>query len=105
MQPLVAVTRSGYVESLHYGAVCAVDSDQKIISKIGDPDMRIFFRSSAKPFQAIPLVKSGAASFFKLNPEEIAIACGSHSGQLKHQKLEVPINDLIESGSINGQLE
>lgn len=86
MQPLVAVTRSGYIESIHYGAICVVDADQKIVYRIGDPDMRIFFRSSAKPLQAISVLKTGAASYFKLDLKEIAIACGSHSGQIKHQE-------------------
>jgi L-asparaginase II len=43
-----------------------------------------FFRSSSKPLQAIPLVESGAADAFDLAEEELALACGSHSGEPRH---------------------
>ncbi|MFN2464172.1 MAG: asparaginase, partial [Candidatus Dormibacteria bacterium] len=36
------------------------------------------------PIQAIPLVESGAADAFGLTPQEIAVACGSHSGEQVH---------------------
>lgn len=44
----------------------------------------MYVRSSAKPFQAIPLLVSGAAEFFGFTDEEIAIICASHSGEERH---------------------
>jgi L-asparaginase II len=41
-------------------------------------------RSSAKPFQAIPLVTTGAADRFHFSTQELAIACGSHNGDPVH---------------------
>ncbi|MGH2523343.1 MAG: asparaginase, partial [Anaerolineales bacterium] len=38
----------------------------------------------AKPFQAIPLVESGAAEAFRLTPRELALACASHRGLEMH---------------------
>ena len=35
-----------------------------VIASAGDPDFFAYFRSSAKPFQAIPLVASGAADAY-----------------------------------------
>lgn len=85
MEPLAAVTRNGYIESVHYGFLCVVDSAGKIIYNLGDCSTSIFFRSSAKPIQALPFLQSGAAKAFDFSLDEIAIACASHSGQKIHQ--------------------
>ena len=45
----------------------------------GDPETRMFFRSSAKPFQAVPLVASGAADAYGFTTEEVALASASHN--------------------------
>jgi len=44
-------------------------------------------RSSAKPFQAIPLLISGAADRFGFTDREVALACGSHNGEPIHTEL------------------
>ncbi|MDF2502504.1 MAG: L-asparaginase [Anaerosporomusa subterranea] len=87
MKPLVAVTRNGYIESLHWGLVCAVDADGKVVFAIGDSETKMFFRSSAKPIQAIPMIQAGAASAYDFTAEEIALACASHTGTPSHQKV------------------
>ena len=81
---LVEVWRGPIVESLHRGHVVAVDGEGKTITALGAPETVIFIRSSGKPFQAIPLIASGAADRFGLTEKEIAIACGSHSGEAIH---------------------
>jgi L-asparaginase II len=81
---LVEVWRGPIIESLHRGHLIAVDGDGKTIAELGDPATVTFIRSSGKPFQAIPLVASGAADRFGLSEKEIAIACGSHSGEPIH---------------------
>jgi L-asparaginase II len=58
--------------------------DGSMVASLGDPEHVTFFRSSAKPFQALPLVISGAADYYGLTPEELALACGSHGGERKH---------------------
>src|SRR5258705_9088325 len=75
---LVEVTRGTIVESRHRGHIAAVDGQGQLVAHLGDPATVTFLRSSAKPFQAIPLVASGAADRFGLTEEEIAIACASH---------------------------
>ena len=82
--PLVEVWRGPIIESLHRGHLVAVDSYGKMVAELGAPDTVTFFRSSAKPFQAIPLITSGAADRFGFTDQEIAIACGSHSGEAIH---------------------
>jgi L-asparaginase II len=84
--PLVEVWRGSIVESRHRGHVVAIDSDGKIVARLGEPEAVTYLRSSGKPFQAIPLVASGAADRFGFTPREIAIACGSHSGGPIHEE-------------------
>ena len=54
------------------------------MDSLGDPASYVYLRSSAKPFQALPLVFSGAADAFGLTGEELAVACASHSAEPRH---------------------
>jgi len=81
---LVKVYRGDTVESIHSGSVAVVDSKGKLIYSIGDPYFVTYLRSSAKPFQAIPLITTGAAKEFGLIQKETAIISGSHNGQKIH---------------------
>ncbi len=81
---LVEVSRGPLVESIHQGHLVAVNGSGETIASLGNPDTVTFFRSSGKPFQAIPIVSSGAADQFQFTDREIAIACGSHSGESIH---------------------
>lgn len=82
--PLVEVRRGALTESRHRGHVVAVDPEGNLMARLGEPEMVTFLRSSAKPHQAIPLIASGAADRFGFTAAEIAIACGSHSGEPLH---------------------
>jgi L-asparaginase II len=84
--PLVEVTRGSITESRHRGHVVAVDGDGQIIAQLGAPETVTYLRSSAKPLQAVPLIASGAAERFGFTPQEIAVACGSHSGEFIHEE-------------------
>ena len=81
---LAEVYRGKTIESVHYGSIAVVDSKGKLIYSLGDPYFVTYLRSSAKPFQAIPLMTSGAANEFGLTQKEIAIISGSHNGQKIH---------------------
>jgi L-asparaginase II len=82
--PLVEVLRGPIVESRHRGHMIAVDGHGNTVTSLGTPDTVTYIRSSAKPFQALPLVASGAADQFGFTEKEIAVACGSHSGEPQH---------------------
>lgn len=82
---LAETTRGGVVESVHHGAIAVVDGDGQLVAGVGEVERRVFFRSSAKPFQAIPLIESGAADAFGLTPAELALCCASHHGEPHHQ--------------------
>lgn len=81
---LAKVYRGKTVESVHCGSVAVVDSKGKLIYSFGDPYFVTYLRSSAKPFQVIPLITSGAAKEFGFSQKEIAIISGSHNGQKIH---------------------
>jgi L-asparaginase II len=55
------------------------------VRAIGEVDVPVFARSALKPFQALPLVESGAASAFGFGASELALCCGSHAGEAVHR--------------------
>jgi L-asparaginase II len=81
---LVEITRGPLVESVHRGAVAVANADGEIVFSLGDIETPTFPRSSLKMVQALPLVESGAADAFGLGPEQLALACASHSGEPMH---------------------
>jgi L-asparaginase II len=82
--PLVAVTRGELVESVHRGRFAFCDPEGSLLEASGDPEAYIYPRSALKPFQALPLVLSGAADEFGLTDEELAVACASHNAEESH---------------------
>ena len=86
-EPLVEVRRGGITESRHRGHVVAVGPDGNVIAQLGIPETVTFLRSSAKPFQAMPLLVSGAADAFGFTDREVALACASHNGEPIHTEL------------------
>jgi L-asparaginase II len=83
-ETLVEVTRGGRMESEHRGAIAVVDAAGKLIAHVGDVQLASYLRSSAKPFQLLPLVERGGADRFGLTSAELAVIAGSHSGETHH---------------------
>jgi L-asparaginase II len=81
---LVEVWRGSIIESQHRGHLIAVDAVGRTVAALGSPATVTYLRSSGKPFQALPVVASGAADRFGFSEQEVAIACGSHSGEAIH---------------------
>jgi L-asparaginase II len=74
VKPIRVIVRRGeVVESTHLVHAVAVE-DGAVVEQAGDAGRIAFLRSSAKPFQALPLVRARA----DLTSEEIAIASASH---------------------------
>ncbi len=84
---LAKVIRGDTVESAHRGHLIVINGSGETVASIGDPKAITFFRSSAKPFQAVPCITSGAADGFNFSEEEIALACASHSGEQRHVRI------------------
>jgi len=83
---LVEATRGSLVESTHRVSAAVVDPDGHLLAAAGDPAHRTWWRSAAKPFQALPLLEDGAADRFGLTDEDLAIACASHSSEPAHRE-------------------
>ncbi|HWW76287.1 MAG TPA: asparaginase, partial [Pyrinomonadaceae bacterium] len=83
-EPLVEVTRGSFVESVHRGHLVAVEGGGRLMARLGAGGAVAFMRSATKPFQALPLVASGAADRFGFVGRELAVACGSHNGERVH---------------------
>ncbi len=84
---LVEVTRGGRVESVHRGAVAVVAPDGSSVASVGDPELFVFARSSAKPFQLAPFVASGRFDEYELGTDALAVMAASHSGEDRHVRL------------------
>jgi L-asparaginase II len=69
---------------VHAASVAVVNERGELVRSFGDPTRSFAFRSATKPFQALPLVTSGAADAFGLDSRELAIACASHNGSDAH---------------------
>jgi L-asparaginase II len=93
--PVYQFSRGGMVESVHFGAIAVVDSSGKLNAWYGNPQTRTFLRSSAKPFQALPLVELGGVEKFSLSADELAITCASHSATDLHLKTIVGLQRKI----------
>lgn len=79
---MVEIYRGGFLESVHRGHAVALTPNGDVVAQWGDPDRVILPRSSAKMIQALPLMESGAGAH--LTSEQLALACASHSGELRH---------------------
>lgn len=83
-EPLLEVLRGGRVESIHHGAVAVADPAGHLRAWAGDGEAVTYLRSSAKPFQALPLIEEGAAEALGLSTDQLAVVCASHTGTPRH---------------------
>ena len=81
---IVEILRGDRVESAHRGAGAVVDALGRLVFGFGDIERPTFPRSAVKAFQALPLVESGAADRLGFSPQQLALACASHSGESEH---------------------
>jgi L-asparaginase II len=80
----VSVVRGGLEESRHQLHVAVAGADGELVAWHGDPRRLTTLRSAAKPFQAEPLVASGALEAFGFDDETLAVCCASHAGTDAH---------------------
>ena len=73
--------------------------DGEIVAEAGDPLRITYFRSSAKPLQALPLVRAHP----DLEDTEIAVACASHLA--RPEQLEPVRSLLARAGATEDDLE
>jgi L-asparaginase II len=78
--PVAITDRSGFDESVHFGALVALDTDGSVAFALGDPTVLVYPRSSNKPMQAVAMVRAGLS----LPPDLLALVCASHDGTVAH---------------------
>ncbi|MFZ5825178.1 MAG: asparaginase [Bacillota bacterium] len=81
---VVELTRGSLVESFFRGDAAVVDSTGRLLFGVGDAGKVTFWRSSAKPIQALPVITTGAADAFGYTPEHLALFCASHNAEPVH---------------------
>jgi L-asparaginase II len=74
VEPIIVVVRRGRVEEARHRVHAVAVQDGAVVAEAGEPQLVAYLRSSAKPFQALPLVRARA----DLTQAEIAIASASH---------------------------
>jgi len=74
--PLEVVVQRGDVVEARHRVHAVVVVDGRIALTAGDPTLVAYFRSSAKPIQALPLARARP----ELADDELAITCSSHLG-------------------------
>lgn len=70
------VVRSGFVESVHHGAVAILGGTSR-----GDVTRPVFPRSSNKPLQTVGMLRAGLVP---REPADLALISGSHFGEPMH---------------------
>ncbi len=95
--PLVRVERGGVEEGIHLGHVAVVDADGRVHASLGDPQHVTYFRSCAKPFQAIGSLGTGIAASYELGADHVAIMAASHNGEPRHVEI---VRDLLRRARI-----
>lgn len=80
----VEVRRGAIVESRHEVIAAVVDADGRLVAHAGDPNLLTYWRSAAKPIQALPAISAALTRGIPLADAEIAVMCASHSGEPMH---------------------
>ena len=70
----VHLKRGASIESSHRVHVVVCDSRGRVLMRAGEPDLETFVRSALKPFQALPLLSSGASEAYSCGERGIAVA-------------------------------
>ncbi len=81
---MIEVLRGEVVEARHAVHAVVADADGRVVASVGDPETGAFYRSAAKPLQALPLVEDGVVERFGLTEAELALCCASHEGEPAH---------------------
>ncbi|MBE3575085.1 MAG: asparaginase [Firmicutes bacterium] len=81
---LAQVTRGELAESFHRGHVAVVRADGAVVAWVGDERFRTYWRSAAKPIQALAVLTTGAADRFHFTDPELAVMAASHAGEDEH---------------------
>lgn len=85
-EPLTREYRGNLAEPdlTHFGYISVVDEHSNVLYHVGNPDEMIFYRSSSKPIQALPVIARHLDEQYGLTEEETVLFSGSHAGESFH---------------------
>lgn len=86
------------MESRHRLQCAVVDPQGALVAGTADPGLVTMFRSSAKPFQLLPLVERGHADRMGFTEEQLAVMASSHTGSRYHLELVTSVLSRIGPG-------
>ena len=81
------VLRGAIEESRHLFECGLADLDGRLVAGTAQPGLVSTFRSSAKPFQLLPLVERGHADRWGFSDAQLAVMAASHTGSREHIRL------------------
>jgi L-asparaginase II len=87
--------RGSILESRHHLQVVVAGPDGRIEAATEQASLVTTFRSSAKPFQLLPLVERGHAERWGFSDEQLAVMAASHTGSSSHRALVAGILDRL----------
>ena len=94
---LVVVDRGPLREATHAGHLVVADAAGRVETALGDPERPTYYRSSAKPLQALAALRTGVEDRFGLSQEDVAIMCASHNGEARHVAV---VRDLLARAGV-----
>ena len=100
---LVEELRGDTLENIHIGIICGVNDRKESSYRVGDIQHPTYFRSAAKPIQALPAFLAGVDIKYGLTDKETALFAASHRGESYHitalealrKKLSIEENQLF----------
>ncbi|MFW6148995.1 MAG: asparaginase [Atribacterota bacterium] len=92
---VIKIYRGNLIENLYRGDVSIVNKNSNSIYSLGDEQKLTYWRSAAKPIQALPIIFSGAYQKYNFTNQELAIMAASHNGEEKHIRLVYSILEKI----------
>ncbi|MBC6975929.1 asparaginase [Bacillus sp. Xin] len=81
---LVEETRANLLENMHAGVICGVNEKKEVKYQVGNAKHKTYFRSAAKPIQALPAFLTGIDKKYELTKGEAALLTASHRGESYH---------------------
>jgi len=92
------VERGEVEEGIQRGHLAAANAQGMIARSQGDPNRLTYFRSCAKPLQAIAGLRAGIVERLGLTTGHVAIMCASHNGEPRHVAM---VRDLLAHAEVD----
>ena len=80
---VIKIYRGNLIENLYRADVSIVKKTGDSIYLLGNEQKLTYWRSAAKPIQALPVIYSGAYKKYGFTDQELAIMAAFHNGKRK----------------------